>query len=142
MNFDYCEGQIHVIKAGDSLYSISRMHNVPLAMLLRANPYVDVYNLQIGDEICVPVPLPAPGPGPLPLPTPEVTPEGGIPILDYLTVEGDSLEKILDEFDISLEDLLKFNDLEDIYLQPGTHLKILQMLDDDDFDDDDRRPCR
>lgn len=129
MNFDYCEGQIHVIKAGDTLYSISRMHRVPLAMILRANPYVDVYNLQVGDEICIPVPLAAPGPGPLPLPTPEVPPETGIPVLDYLTVEGDDIQKILDEFQISLEDLLKFNDLSDMKLVPGIHLKILQILD-------------
>jgi len=30
-------------------------HQVPLALLLRANPYVDVYNLQVGETICVPV---------------------------------------------------------------------------------------
>ena len=28
---------------------------MPLAILLRANPYIDVYNLKIGDTICVPV---------------------------------------------------------------------------------------
>lgn len=127
MNFDYCEGQIHVIQAGDTLYSISRMHQVPLAMILRANPYVDVYNLQVGDEICIPVPIAAPGPGPIPLPTPEVTPETGIPFFDYLTVDGDDIQKILNEFQISLEDLLKFNDLEDMKLKPGIHLKILKL---------------
>lgn len=54
-NFDYCRGIVHVIKSGDSLYTISRKHNVPLASIMRANPYADVYNLQIGDEICIPV---------------------------------------------------------------------------------------
>lgn len=54
-NFDYCRGIVHVIKKGDSLYAISRKYNVPLALIMRANPYADVYNLQIGDEICVPV---------------------------------------------------------------------------------------
>lgn len=49
-----CNGTKYVIKKGDTLYSISRRYNVPLALILRANPYVDVYNLQIGDEICVP----------------------------------------------------------------------------------------
>lgn len=122
MNFDYCEGQIHVIKAGDTLYSISRMHNVPLAMILRANPYVDVYNLQVGDEICVPIPLPVPGTGPMPLPTPEVVP--GNMATSYMVQEGDNIQKILNDFQISLEDLLKFNDLEAMYLQPGIYLKI------------------
>lgn len=49
-----CNGTKYVLQKGDTLYSISRRYNVPLALILRANPYVDVYNLQIGDEICVP----------------------------------------------------------------------------------------
>ncbi len=55
MNYEYCDGITHTIKQGDTLYSISRLHKVPLGILLRANPYVDVYNLQIGDTICIPV---------------------------------------------------------------------------------------
>ncbi|MFV0343796.1 MAG: LysM peptidoglycan-binding domain-containing protein [Anaerocolumna sp.] len=44
----------YVIKQGDTLYSISRANNIPLALILRLNPFVDIYNLQVGDEICVP----------------------------------------------------------------------------------------
>ncbi len=58
MNFEYCDGVTHTIKKGDTLYEISRKYNVPLAILLRANPYVDVFNLQVGDTVCVPA---APG---------------------------------------------------------------------------------
>lgn len=54
MNYEFCDGMTHTVKQGDTLYEISRMHNVPLAMLLRANPYVDVFNLKPGDTICVP----------------------------------------------------------------------------------------
>lgn len=54
MNYEYCNGYTHTIKEGDTLYEISKMHNVPLALLLRANPYVDVFNLQVGDTICIP----------------------------------------------------------------------------------------
>ena len=46
---------MHMVRSGDTLYSISMEHQVPLALLLRANPYVDVYNLQVGETICVPV---------------------------------------------------------------------------------------
>ena len=46
---------MHTVRSGDTLYSISMEHQVPLALLLRANPYVDVYNLQGGETICVPV---------------------------------------------------------------------------------------
>ena len=63
MNYEYCDGMTHTIKQGDTLYSISRLHKVPLGILLRANPYVDVYNLQIGDTICIPVKSQACRPG-------------------------------------------------------------------------------
>ena len=55
MNKRYCNGMVHVIKQGETLYQLSRKYRVPLALILRANPYVDVYNLQVGQEICIPV---------------------------------------------------------------------------------------
>ena len=55
MNQRFCNGMVHVIKEGETLYQLSRMYRVPVSLLLRANPYVDVYNLQVGDTICVPV---------------------------------------------------------------------------------------
>lgn len=61
MNQRYCNGMVHVIKQGDNLYQLSRMYRVPLALILRANPYVDVYNLQPGQEICIPIARPYPG---------------------------------------------------------------------------------
>lgn len=54
MNRRFCNGMVHVIKEGENLYQLSRMYRVPLALILRANPYVDVYNLQPGQEICIP----------------------------------------------------------------------------------------
>lgn len=58
MNRRFCNGMVHVIKEGENLYQLSRAYRVPLALLLRANPYVDVYNLQVGQEICIPVARP------------------------------------------------------------------------------------
>lgn len=55
MNKRYCNGMVHVIKQGETLYQLSRRYRVPLALILRANPYVDVYNLQVGQEICIPM---------------------------------------------------------------------------------------
>ena len=63
MNYEYCDGVTHTIKQGETLYSLSRQYNVPLAILLRANPYIDVYNLKTGDTICVPVKRQGPGDG-------------------------------------------------------------------------------
>lgn len=58
MNNDYfknCMGIIHYVKRGDTLYSISRMHGVTIDELIDANPMINVYNMQEGDEVCVPV---------------------------------------------------------------------------------------
>ena len=45
-----CPGVIYVVKQGDTLYKISQYHHVSVTDILLANPYVNVYNLQIGDE--------------------------------------------------------------------------------------------
>lgn len=53
-----CHGMIHVVKKGDTMYKIAKMHHVSLWELMNENPYVNVYQLQPGDEICVPVSRP------------------------------------------------------------------------------------
>ena len=47
-------GFIHAIEEGDSLYKIGKRYGVRVSELLFANPYLDLYNLQIGDELCIP----------------------------------------------------------------------------------------
>ena len=54
MNFSSCNGIVYTVNHGDSLYRISEMFKVPLEDLLRANPYSEVYNLQVGEAICIP----------------------------------------------------------------------------------------
>ena len=54
MSMMQCPGFLHVVEAGDTLYLLSRRYRVPLSLILLANPYVNVYNLQPGDEICIP----------------------------------------------------------------------------------------
>ena len=43
MNQRFCNGMIHVIRSGDNLYQLSRRYRVPLALILRANPYAVSY---------------------------------------------------------------------------------------------------
>ena len=49
-----CRGYVHVIEEGDTLYKLARKYDVKLFDIMRLNPYVNVYNLQVGDEICIP----------------------------------------------------------------------------------------
>ncbi|SHK01811.1 LysM domain-containing protein [Anaerocolumna jejuensis DSM 15929] len=98
----------YVIGQGDSLYSISREYNVPLPLILRLNPFVDIYNLQVGDEICIPV-------------VEGATQEN---VFEYMVEEGDSIQSILDKFGIDIEDIIRNNGLNSIMLLPGTTLNI------------------
>ena len=145
MNYEYCNGYTYTIKQGDTLYEISRKKNVPLAILLRANPFVDVFNLQIGDTLCIPTPPEASAPG-------FGRPGGGTPDfggpdfgfgrpgyesseegtqnnggmqddensswIRYVVQPGDTLSELVREQEI-LGDFVQKNGLENIYLLPG-----------------------
>ncbi len=106
----YCNGMIHVIKQGDTLYQISQMYQVPLALLLRSNPYVDVYNLQPGQEICVPTMNRV---RELDMPERE-TPEDDF--MSYVTDGETSLGDALKEYDTNMEEFAKISDLSQILL--------------------------
>ncbi len=47
-----CRGMVHVIEKGDTLYQLGKRYHVSVGQLMFANPFVNVYNLQIGDELC------------------------------------------------------------------------------------------
>lgn len=49
-----CPGILHRIEQGDTLYLLGKKYQVSVAALMFANPYTDIYNLQIGDELCIP----------------------------------------------------------------------------------------
>jgi LysM repeat protein len=99
----------YVIKQGDTLYKISRQYRVPLDVIMKANPLVNVYHLQVDDVICIPV----------------STPQNNYTNhTTYLVMEGDTLGSILDKSQINLADFMKFNDLASIYLAPGTTVQI------------------
>lgn len=53
--YNSCSGIVYTIKEGDTLYSISGRFQVPVALILRANPLADIYNLQIGARLCIPM---------------------------------------------------------------------------------------
>lgn len=50
-----CSGLIHVVEKGDTLYRLSRYYHVSVSDIMYENPYANIYNLQIGDELCIPV---------------------------------------------------------------------------------------
>ncbi|MCD8151201.1 MAG: LysM peptidoglycan-binding domain-containing protein [Clostridiales bacterium] len=50
-----CDGLIHVIQPGDTLYRLSQVYHVSVSEIMYKNPYANVYNLRVGDELCIPV---------------------------------------------------------------------------------------
>ncbi len=103
----YCVN--YVVQRGDSLYSISRHFNVSLAALIAANPLVNVYNLMAEEVICIPTSVPSNN------------------IMNYTTYtveEGDTLGSILERNGINMADLMQSNNLNDIFLLPGTTLSV------------------
>lgn len=50
-----CRGIVHTITAGDTLYRLGKMYGVPLSDIFDANPDADIYNLRVGEKICIPI---------------------------------------------------------------------------------------
>ncbi len=118
--FDTCNGIIYTIKKGDTLYSLSTRFKVPLARILRANPYIDIYNLQIGDQICIPK-------------CPTCNP---FYLLSYVIKDNETILDILNRFGIELEDFLKYNNLNGIMLYPGMKLQIPVKREQEDMEEE------
>jgi spore germination protein YaaH len=91
-NFKQCNGHIHVIEKGDTLYKLAKRFDCNLSDIIAANPYVNVYNMQVGEEVCIPIQLPE-----------EVEEEG------YVVVEGDTFDKVLKNFGICPDMLFQLN---------------------------------
>lgn len=101
-----CRGYIHVIEPGDTLYKLARKYDVKLFDIMRLNPYVNVYNLQIGDEICIP--------------TMAARSEK-----TYVVNEGDDISRILEAFGVDFQTLAKWNPtLMELELPVGLILKM------------------
>ena len=121
-----CKGYVHVVKAEDTLYKLARQYDVKLFDIMRLNPYVNVYNLQIGDEICIP--------------TTPARPEK-----NYVVNVGDTIQKVLQALDMDFEDLARWNPMiKDVELPEGLILTIpLEMENDhrenldEDFESED-----
>ena len=88
-----CRGLLYKVESGDTLYSISRKYDLKVRDLMQANPFVNVYNLQVGEELCVPV---APG-----------TPSGGA--RQYVVKREDTLLSILKQNRVTFEELARLN---------------------------------
>lgn len=85
-------GAYYIIREGDSFYNIAQRYNIPLNLLLEANPEANPYDLKVGQEICIPD-VPA-----------------GCPFGTLVTIEeGTRLSDILIGYNLSLNELREAN---------------------------------
>ena len=88
-------GFYYTIKAGDTLYNLANRYNVTVTDILRANPFIDPNNLQIGQVICIPGAAP-----------PQPSCPGGTL---HTIRSGDTFYKLSIQYGVSLESILKAN---------------------------------
>jgi len=101
-------GAYYIIKEGDSFYNLAQRYNMPLNLLLEANPEANPYDLKVGQEICIPN-VPA-----------------GCPFGTVVTIaEGTRLSDILIGYNLSLNELRDSNpEFNFNVIVPGTELCI------------------
>lgn len=104
-----CNGTIYVVKEGDTIYKISKKFGIQVDDVMRNNPKMNIFNLQIGKTIC--------------LPLKERNPiEKTYP---YVVKLNQSLVQVLYDTDMTFEQLWKYNPiLGKIALLEGTILQI------------------
>ena len=103
-----CNGIIHTIKKGDTLYLLSRYYNVPIGEIMNANRNMNVYNLRIDEEICIPVRRSDMMNDTVGMPTD--TMETDAPQEDFAEIQSESVEESFDK-SILMADLIKQKDM-------------------------------
>lgn len=110
------DGTAYQIKPGDTLSSLARRFNTTVSAIIAENPGIDPNNLQLGQNICIPVPPTPPTP-----PTPGRCPGGFIVIIRA----GDTFYGLARRYSISVEALIAANPGVDYNrLRPGQQICI------------------
>lgn len=103
-------GFYYVVLPGDSLYKISQKFDVPLRELIRVNNIAAPYIIYPGQKILIPKSTPP-------------KPPAGTTV--YIVKKGDTLFTIAKSFNVSVESIVKLNNLPNPELiYPGQRLLI------------------
>lgn len=89
--------KIHIVKQGDSLYSISQKYGVPLQTIIEANPQISNPNvLAIGEKVKIPK-------------APVSVPDNSEVYYKHTVKQGDTLWKLSKAWGVSLKDMVEAN---------------------------------
>jgi membrane-bound lytic murein transglycosylase D len=111
------EGGSYTVRAGDSLWTISRAHKVSMNKLMKANHVGPKEVLKVGQRLTIP--------GAAATRASTVGRGGVVRKVHYGVRRGDSLAKIASKFNVRIRDISAWNNLNSKdYLQPGQSLTL------------------
>jgi membrane-bound lytic murein transglycosylase D len=112
--------QHYVVKKGDSLWTIARQHNVSHKQLAKWNAMAPGDPIRPGQRLVLWLKEAKASP----VSKLDIQPEGIQSSLSYRVRQGDSLSRIASRFKVSVNDLKRWNDLSNKYLQPGQRIRL------------------
>jgi membrane-bound lytic murein transglycosylase D len=111
--------QVHIVRSGQSLWSISRIYGVTTNALARWNGIAPIDTLSVGQKLVV---WTSPELS-QPVSMNQTRPGNAMHALRYTVRKGDSLYLIANRFNIKVADIKRWNEVGK-YLQPGQKLKL------------------
>jgi membrane-bound lytic murein transglycosylase D len=109
---------VHIVRSGQSLWSISRQYGVTTRALAKWNGMAPIDTLQVGQKLVVWSRGQVQN-----VSINQTRPSNALHALRYTVRKGDSLYRIADRFNISVADIKRWNQVGK-YLHPGQKLKL------------------
>lgn len=108
-NAIHCNGTIYVVKQGDTLYNIAKKYALNINVVMQNNPFLNVFDLKVGDEVCLPLKTT--------IPIENIRP--------YVVKSQQSVKDILENKQLTFEELAKYNQIvQQLSIPEGTILLI------------------
>ena len=112
--------QVHIVRSGQSLWSISRNYGVSTMALAKWNGIAPIDTLSVGQKLVVWTKKAVQAQRVSYI---ETSPVNNLYALRYTVRKGDSLSRIADRFNIRVSDIKRWNRIGK-YLQPGQKIKL------------------
>lgn len=129
------QSKIHVVEQGQTLYSISKSHDINVDDLLKANPSIEDNIISIGQELNIPSknapviqPLPSTArPVSTEVPTSTIR-NNQFAMIEHVVQEKETLYAISKQYGVSIDEIMAWNHLEDNNIRIGSTILIRKQL--------------
>mgnify|MGYP006424832683 CR=1 FL=1 len=122
--------KVHTVRAGETLYAISRQTSIPVDKLMKWNG-LEKASLSVGQKLFVEAPS-STGPQPIRQSEADKTPstkgadKENQDYIIYKVAPGDTLYSIAEEHDVGVNNISKANQMNSLDIEPGQKIKIPQ----------------